>query len=131
MIGAPVTVWPGCGIAFFVDVMRMPENAFGYVPTPAPVAPIEFTLGADDDEALGGHMASVKRLDDVVAADRDHLRLTGLALRQPPADAAERIGARVTVRTGANARSGISMPIIGHPRTDRSPTLTIHVGTAL
>ncbi len=76
MIGAPVTVWPGCGIAFFVDVMRMPENAFGYVPTPAPVAPIEFTLGADDDEALGGHMASVKRLDDVVAADRDHLRLT-------------------------------------------------------
>ena len=76
MIGAPVTIWPGCGITFFVDVMRMPKNAFGYVPTPAPVAPIEFTLGADDDGALGGHMASVKRLDDVVAAERDHPRLT-------------------------------------------------------
>ena len=50
--------------------MRMPKNAFGYVPTPAPVAPIEFTLGADDDGALGGHMASVKRLDDVVAVKR-------------------------------------------------------------
>ena len=36
MIGAPVTVWPGGGITFFVDVMRMPENAFGYVPTPRP-----------------------------------------------------------------------------------------------
>ena len=74
--GAPVTVWPGGGITFFVDVMRMPENAFGYVPTPALVAPIEFTLKLDDYQALGGHMASVKRLDDVVAAEKDHLRLT-------------------------------------------------------
>ena len=74
--GAPVTVWPGGGITFFVDVMRMPENAFGYVPTPALVAPIEFTLRLDDYETLGGHMASVKRLDDVVAAEKDHLRLT-------------------------------------------------------
>ena len=29
-----------------VDVARMPEKAFGYVPTPALVAPIEFTLRA-------------------------------------------------------------------------------------
>ncbi len=71
--GAPVTVWPGGGITFFVDVMRMPENAFGYVPTPALVAPIEFTLRLDDYETLGGHMASVKRLDDVVAAEKDRL----------------------------------------------------------
>jgi len=28
-----------CGITFMVDVTRMPENAFGYVPTPALVAP--------------------------------------------------------------------------------------------
>jgi len=27
-----------------VDCGRMPRNAFGYVPTPALVAPIEFTL---------------------------------------------------------------------------------------
>ena len=74
--GAPVTVWPGGGITFFVDVMRMPENAFGYVPTPALVAPIEFSMTLADYEALGGHMASVKRLDDVVAAEKDHLRLT-------------------------------------------------------
>ncbi len=44
--GAPVYVWPGGGITFMVDVTRMPDNAFGYVPTPALVAPIEFTLQA-------------------------------------------------------------------------------------
>ena len=81
--GAPVTVWPGGGITFFVDVMRMPENAFGYVPTPALVAPIEFTLRLDDYQALGGHMASVKRLDDVVAAEKDHLRLTAWRADNP------------------------------------------------
>ena len=44
--GAPAYVWPGGGITVMVDVMRMPENAFGYVPTPAIVAPIEFTHAA-------------------------------------------------------------------------------------
>ncbi len=42
--GAPAFVWPGGGITVVVDVTRMPRNAFGYVPTPAIVAPIEFTL---------------------------------------------------------------------------------------
>ena len=42
--GAPVYVWPGGGITLMVDVTRVPEGAFGYVPTPALVAPIEFTL---------------------------------------------------------------------------------------
>ena len=46
--GAPVYVWPGGGITLMVDVTRVPEGAFGYVPTPALVAPIEFTLRRDD-----------------------------------------------------------------------------------
>ena len=37
-------VWPGGGITLMADVLRMPDDAFGYVPTPALVAPIEFTL---------------------------------------------------------------------------------------
>ncbi|MCB1813034.1 MAG: 6-hydroxynicotinate reductase, partial [Candidatus Competibacteraceae bacterium] len=32
--GAPVFIWPGGGITFMVDVTRMPDRAFGYVPTP-------------------------------------------------------------------------------------------------
>ena len=63
--GAPTYIWPGGGITFMVDVARMPENAFGYVPTPALVAPIEFTMRLSDYEALGGHMSEVRRLADV------------------------------------------------------------------
>ncbi len=65
--GAPVYVWPGGGITFMVDVSRVPENAFGYVPTPALVAPIEFSMPLRDYEALGGHMGEIRRLDDVRA----------------------------------------------------------------
>jgi len=45
-----------------VDVTQVPQGAFGYVPTPALVAPIEFTLRLSDYEALGGHMDHVRPL---------------------------------------------------------------------
>ena len=64
--GAPTFVWPGGGITFMVDVTRMPPGAFGYVPTPALVAPIEFTMHREDYEALGGHTAAIVRLGEVV-----------------------------------------------------------------
>jgi hypothetical protein len=63
--GAPVYVWPGGGITFMVDVTLLPENSFGYVPTPAIVAPIEFTLRLSDYAALGGHMDHVRPLEEV------------------------------------------------------------------
>ena len=63
--GAPVYIWPGGGITFMVDVTRMPGNAFGYVPTPALVAPIEFTMTLADYAVLGGHMDHVVRLSDL------------------------------------------------------------------
>jgi hypothetical protein len=65
--GAPVYVWPGGGITVMVDVSRMPAGSFGSVPTPAIVSPIEFTLRLADYAAIGGHMASVRRLEDVLA----------------------------------------------------------------
>ncbi len=68
--GAPVYVWPGGGITFMVDVTRMPLNSFGYVPTPALVAPIEFTMRGEDYAALGGYMDHVVSLDDVLASPR-------------------------------------------------------------
>ena len=64
--GAPVYVWPGGGITLMVDVGEMPENSFGYVPTPALVAPIEFTLPLDDYVALGGYGDRVRPLADVL-----------------------------------------------------------------
>jgi len=47
-------------------VMRMPANSFGTVPTPAIVAPIEFTMRLSDYQALGGHMGFVRTLDDSI-----------------------------------------------------------------
>ncbi|HEY6632061.1 MAG TPA: 6-hydroxynicotinate reductase, partial [Rhizobiaceae bacterium] len=71
--GAPVYVWPGGGITLMVDVMRVPDNGFGYVPTPALVAPIEFTLRRDDYVALGGHAKDIRSLEDVIAKGGEFL----------------------------------------------------------
>jgi len=43
----------------------MPAGAFGYVPTPALVAPIEFTMKLSDYAALGGHMDYVRPLSSL------------------------------------------------------------------
>jgi 6-hydroxynicotinate reductase len=76
--GAPTYVWPGGGITFMVDVTRMPENAFGYVPTPALVAPIEFTLKKSEYAALGGHMEFVRTLEDVTREKQRQRQLAAL-----------------------------------------------------
>jgi hypothetical protein len=68
--GAPVYVWPGGGITLMVDVTRMPANSFGWVPTPAIVAPIEFTMRLADYEVLGGHMDRVRSVEDVLRHER-------------------------------------------------------------
>ena len=49
-----------------VDVTRCPERAFGYVPTPALVAPIEFTMRRETYRALGGHDDRVRTLEDIL-----------------------------------------------------------------
>ncbi len=64
--GAPAFVWPGGGITLMVDVTKMPAGSFGYVPTPALVAPLEFTLRRDDYRALGGHDAAVRTVSDIL-----------------------------------------------------------------
>ena len=64
--GAPVYVWPGGGITVMVDVLDMPDNAFGYVPTPALVLPIEFTMPLAAYATMGGHMGNVVPLEEVL-----------------------------------------------------------------
>jgi 6-hydroxynicotinate reductase len=71
--GAPAYLWPGGGITVMVDVTRMPKNSFGYVPTPALVAPIEFTLPRELYLSLGGH-----------ASDITHLAAVLRSLDEPP-----------------------------------------------
>jgi hypothetical protein len=68
MGGAPVYLWPGGGITVMVDVTRMPRGSFGSVPTPAIVAPMEFTLPRDLYLSLGGHEAQITPVEAVLTA---------------------------------------------------------------
>lgn len=58
--GAPVFILPGGGINFMVDVAKTVPRAFTWVPTPATVAPVEYTMRLEDYTALGGHMDVVR-----------------------------------------------------------------------
>jgi hypothetical protein len=64
--GADAYLWPGGGITVMADVTQMPSNAFGYVPTPALVAPIEFTMRRDDYVSLGGYVDEIQNVADVL-----------------------------------------------------------------
>lgn len=63
--GAPAFVLPGGGINFMVDAGQVADHSFTWVPTPATVAPVEYTMTAADYEAIGGHLERV--------VDRDSL----------------------------------------------------------
>ena len=77
MGGAPVYVWPGGGITVMADVTRMPKHAFGYVPTPAIVAPLEFTLPRALYERLGGHTTDIVAVGDVIREVGPSARIEG------------------------------------------------------
>jgi hypothetical protein len=67
MGGAPCILWPGGGITIMADVLDLPAGAFGYVPTPALVAPLEFTMPSALYAAIGGHLGAVLPLETVLA----------------------------------------------------------------
>lgn len=58
--GAPTYILPGGGINFMVDVEQVVPRAFAWVPTPATVAPVEYTMTRRTFEAIGGHVHCVK-----------------------------------------------------------------------
>lgn len=70
--GAPAYVWPGGGITVMIDVSLMPDNSFGTVPTPAIVAPLEFSMRMSDYKAMGGHMGYVQSIEQVLAQGAWH-----------------------------------------------------------
>lgn len=65
--GAPTFILPGAGLNFLVDVEKvLDRKAFTWVPTPAVVAPVEFTMEKAIFEQIGGHMESLRRKSDVM-----------------------------------------------------------------
>jgi hypothetical protein len=58
--GAPAFVLPGGGINFMVDVEKVMPGAFTWVPTPATVCPVEYTMTLVDFRDMGGHEEALK-----------------------------------------------------------------------
>jgi hypothetical protein len=83
MGGAPVYIWPGGGITVMVDVTRLPPGSFGTVPTPALVAPMEFTLPRRLYEQLGGHAADIVPIDDILASVAPQARVEAWRAENP------------------------------------------------
>lgn len=73
--GAPAHVWAGGGITVMADVTRMPKGSFGSVPTPAIVAPIEFTLPRALYAAIGGHAGAIVPMEALIAAFASEARI--------------------------------------------------------
>jgi len=63
--GAPVFIYPGGGITYAVDVEKIMKGSFGWIPTPAIVAPIEYTMSLDLYLELGGFADSMVPLKDL------------------------------------------------------------------
>jgi hypothetical protein len=80
--GAPTYIWPGGGITFMVDVARLPCAVFGRVPTPALVAPLEFSMCLEDYRLLGGHMDAVRSWRQVLEKGSYHVEGSPTAFRR-------------------------------------------------
>ena len=63
--GATPFIFPGGGINFMVDVEEVKTGAFTWVPTPATVAPLEFTMTLRDYEKMGGYLDAVMDWEDL------------------------------------------------------------------
>ena len=64
--GAPTYILPGGGITFMVDVEKVMVRAFTYVPTPAMVVPLEYTMRLKEYLEIGGHKKRIRKLKEVL-----------------------------------------------------------------
>lgn len=63
--GAPAYVLPGGGINFIVDAGKVVDHGFTWVPTPATVAPVEYTMTRADYEDIGGHVDCIRPVEQL------------------------------------------------------------------
>ena len=69
--GAPTYILPGGGITFLVDVEKVMVRAFTYVPTPATVVPLEYTMRLEEYLEMSGHKENIRKLKDVLQEIRE------------------------------------------------------------
>jgi hypothetical protein len=73
--GSPVFILPGGGITFAADVGRIPAGAVTWVPTPALVVPVEYTMPREVYTRVEGHLDHLKPLKEAVK-DRNLKKLS-------------------------------------------------------
>ena len=64
--GQETFVYPGGNLIFMVDVGPMPDGSFAWVPTPATVIPIEFSMTRATYDSVCGYPEAVKPLEEVL-----------------------------------------------------------------
>jgi hypothetical protein len=64
--GTTPYIYPGGGIRLSIDVEKVLEGSFSWVPSPAIVIPMEYTMRLEDYTAIGGHMDHIRPLKDVL-----------------------------------------------------------------
>lgn len=57
--GVEAYVLPGGGINFMVDTTEMAAGCFSWIPTPATVAPVEYTMTMEDYKNIKGHIEKI------------------------------------------------------------------------
>ncbi|MBW1712652.1 MAG: 4Fe-4S binding protein [Deltaproteobacteria bacterium] len=72
--GQKTCLMPGGNLIFSADVSPMPTGCFAWVPTPATVVPIEFTMTRKTYDQVCGYPRAVKPMDEVLQ-EFDHVFL--------------------------------------------------------
>lgn len=67
--GANPFIFPGGGINFLVDVEKISAGSIYTSPTPSFILPIEYTMAYETFCAIGGHLESVRPLEEVLGAE--------------------------------------------------------------
>ncbi len=67
--GANPFIFPGGGINFLVDVEKISSGSIYTSPTPSFILPIEYTMAYETFCAIGGHLESVRPLEEVLGAE--------------------------------------------------------------
>jgi len=68
--GAKPFIFPGGGINFIVDVEKIKYGSIYLSPTPSFIIPVEYTMTFETFEKIGGHIDSVRPLEEVLKANR-------------------------------------------------------------
>ncbi len=64
--GQKTCLMPGGNLVFSVDVSPMPDGCFAWVPTPATVVPIEFTMTRQTYDQVCGYPRAIKPMEAVL-----------------------------------------------------------------